>query len=214
MGKFEIPPGTVIVISMITLGLWVPFYDWFLVPALQKITGHEGGITLLQRIGTGIVFSVFSMVVAGVIEKKRRDSALSQGGPISVMWLAPQLILLGFCEAFNVIGQIEFYYKEFPENMSSVANALFFCTFSMASYLSSLVVTTVHRVTGGHGRPDWLTNDINAGRVDCFYYVIAGMGVVNFIYFLVVVRRYNYKVRAQIGEVKSPFDVEHDAVKQ
>lgn len=173
-----------------------------------------GGITLLQRIGTGIVFSVFSMVVAGVIEKKRRDSALSQGGPISVMWLAPQLILLGFCEAFNIIGQIEFYYKEFPENMSSVANALFFCTFSMASYLSSLVVTTVHRVTGGHGRPDWLTNDINAGRVDYFYYVIAGMGVVNFIYFLIVARRYIYKVRAQIGEGKSPFDVEHDAVKQ
>ncbi|XP_058193369.1 protein NRT1/ PTR FAMILY 2.13-like [Rhododendron vialii] len=213
--KFEIPPGTVIVISMITLGLWVPLYDWVLVPAFRRITGHEGGITLLQRIGTGIVFSVLSMAVAGVVEKKRRDSALSHGGgPISVMWLAPQLILLGFCEAFNIIGQIEFYYKEFPENMSSVANALFFCTFSLASYLSSFIVTIVHRVTGGGGRPNWLTNDINAGRVDYFYYVIAGMGVVNFVYFLIVARKYNYKVRAHFGEEKSQFDDELDAVKQ
>ncbi|KAI8527269.1 hypothetical protein RHMOL_Rhmol12G0062600 [Rhododendron molle] len=175
----------------------------------------SGGITLLQRIGTGIVFSALSMAVAGVVEKKRRDSALSHGGgPISVMWLAPQLILLGFCEAFNIIGQIEFYYKEFPENMSSVANALFFCTFSLASYLSSFIVTIVHRVTGGGGRPNWLANDINAGRVDYFYYVIAGMGVVNFVYFLIVARKYNYKVRAHFGEEKSQYDVELDAVKQ
>ncbi|KAF7123937.1 hypothetical protein RHSIM_Rhsim12G0055400 [Rhododendron simsii] len=47
--------------------------------------------------------------------------------------------------------------------MSSVANALFFCTFSLASYLSSFIVTIVHRVTGGGSRSNWLMNNINAG---------------------------------------------------
>nr|GLL49814.1 Protein NRT1/ PTR family 2.13 [Ipomoea trifida] len=50
--------------------------------------------------------------------------AVSHGGadgvaPITVMWLAPQLILMGFAEGFNIIGQIEFFNKEFPDNMTS-----------------------------------------------------------------------------------------------
>ncbi|KAA8533026.1 hypothetical protein F0562_032857 [Nyssa sinensis] len=208
---FQIPPGSLAVISMITIGLWVPFYDRVAVPALRRSTKLEGGITLLQRIGIGIVFSILSMVVAGLIERMRRDSALSNPSsdgvaPISVMWLAPQLILMGFAEAFNIIGQIEFYNREFPENMTSVANSLFSCTAAGASYLSSLLVTIVHGVTGGHGRPDWLTKDINAGKVDNFYFVIAALGVLNLMYFLVCARRYNYKTSPQIMEEEHRFD--------
>lgn len=213
---FQIPPGSLVIISMITLGLWVPFYDRVLVPALRKITKLDSGITLLQRIGIGIAFSVLSMVVAGLVEKMRRDSAVSHGrqdgvAPISVLWLAPQLILMGFSEAFSIIGQIEFYYKEFPENMRSVANSLFFVTAAGSNYLSSFLVALVHGVTG---RPDWLTNDINQGRVDYFYYVVAAMGVLNMGYFLIVSRRYRYKGSAEVKEEKSLVDVELNAIKQ
>ncbi|CAK9172211.1 unnamed protein product [Ilex paraguariensis] len=216
--KFQIPAGSLVVISMITVGAWLPFYDRILVPSLRKITKIEGGITLLQRIGIGIVFSILSMVVAGLMEEMRRASAISAGrpdgiAPISVMWLAPQLIVMGFAEAFNIIGQLEFYYKEFPENMRSVANSLFFVTVAGANYLSSFVVTTVHKVTGTHDHPDWLTNDINAGKVDYFYYLLAGMGVLNFVYFLVVAKRYNYTSRMQISEEKTEFDVELSDIK-
>ncbi|XP_028085692.1 protein NRT1/ PTR FAMILY 2.13 [Camellia sinensis] len=218
---FQIPPGTLGVISMITIGLWVPFYDRILVPALRKITRIESGITLLQRIGIGIVFSILAMVVAGLVERVRRASAISHGradgiAPISVMWLAPQLCLMGFAEAFNIIGQIEFYYKEFPENMSSVANALFFCTAAGANYFSSLLITVVHGTTGGHGRPDWLANDVNAGKIDYFYYLIAILGVLNLVYFLIVARRYNYKRSVPNMEEKGKphHDVELDAIKQ
>ena len=48
--NFQIPPGSIIVISMITLGLWVPFYDRVLVPALRKITGHEGEFWKICRL--------------------------------------------------------------------------------------------------------------------------------------------------------------------
>ncbi|KAF7124548.1 hypothetical protein RHSIM_Rhsim12G0129200 [Rhododendron simsii] len=216
---FQIPPGSLVIISMITVGLWVPFYDRVLVPALRKITKLDSGITLLQRIGIGIAFSILSMVAAGLVEKMRRDSAVSHGrkdgvAPISVLWLAPQLILMGFSEAFSFIGQIEFYYKEFPENMRSVANSLFFVTAAGSNYLSSFLVALVHGVTGRHGRPDWLTNDINQGRVDYFYYVIAAMGVLNMGYFLIVSRRYHYKGSVEVMEEKSLVDVELNAIKQ
>ncbi|WVZ11104.1 hypothetical protein V8G54_015634 [Vigna mungo] len=196
--NFQIPAGSLGVISFITIGVWVPFYDRIMVPALRRVTKHEGGITLLQRIGIGMVFSVLSMVAAGLVEKVRRETANANPSPLgiapmSVLWLVPQLVLMGLCEAFNVIGQIEFFNRQFPENMRSIANALFSCSFAGASYVSSALVTTVHHTTGTHSHPDWLTNDINSGRLDYFYYLVAGIGVLNFIYFLFVAQRYHYK---------------------
>ncbi|XP_060215744.1 protein NRT1/ PTR FAMILY 2.13-like [Lycium barbarum] len=207
--KFQIPAGTLSVISMITVGIWLPIYDRLIVPSIRKITKIEGGITLLQRIGIGMVFTILSMVVAGLIEKVRRNSAIMHNSsdgiaPITVMWLAPQLILMGFAEAFNIIGQIEFYNKEFPENMSSVANSLLSCTVAAASYLSSLLVNILHTTTGGHGHPDWLTKDINAGRVENYYYLIAGLGVLNLFYFIYVARRYQYKTRLVVDDGIKP----------
>uniref|UniRef100_A0A7N0VKD1 Uncharacterized protein n=1 Tax=Kalanchoe fedtschenkoi TaxID=63787 RepID=A0A7N0VKD1_KALFE len=168
---FKIPLGSMSFISMITIGIFIPIYDRILVPVARRITRHEGGITLLQRIGIGMVFSILSMIVAGLVEARRRDldnaHDLPDGvSPMSVMWLAPQLVLMGLAEAFNIIGQIEFYNKQFPENMRSIANSLLSVTMGGASYLSSAIVMIVHATTGKHGRPDWLANNINEGRVD------------------------------------------------
>ncbi|KAK3026647.1 hypothetical protein RJ639_040674 [Escallonia herrerae] len=217
--SFQIPAGSLGVISFLTIGVWLPFYDRILVPSLRKNTKVEGGITFLQRMGIGMIFSILSMVVAGLIERMRRASALANPrpdgiAPITVMWLAPQLILMGFAEAFNVIGQIEFYNKEFPENMRSVANSLFSVTAAGANYLSALLVSIVHSVKAKNGRPDWLTKDINAGRVDDFYYLIAAMGVLNLVYFLYCAPRYRYKSRVYVNEDKPEFDVELNVVKQ
>ncbi|KAL0364091.1 UNVERIFIED_CONTAM: protein NRT1/ PTR FAMILY 2.13 [Sesamum angustifolium] len=212
--NFKIPPGSLSVISMITIGIWLPFYDRVLVPSLRKVTRLEGGISLLQRMGIGIVFSILSMIIAGLVERVRRASAVMHAGqdgiaPLTVFWLAPQLMVMGFAEAFNIIGQIEFYNKEFPENMRSVANSLFSCTMAGASYLSAVLVNVVHKTTGRHGRPDWLTKDINAGKVENLYFLIAGLGVLNLGYFLWVARGYQYKSKYRVDDNdKLGFDVE------
>ncbi|KAJ0446979.1 putative proton-dependent oligopeptide transporter family, MFS transporter superfamily [Helianthus annuus] len=216
---FQIPAGSIGVISMITIGIWLPIYDRILVPSLRKITKIESGITLLQRIGIGIVFSILAMIAAAMVEKKRRDSATSHNrpdgvAPLSVMWLAPQLILMAFAEVFNLLGLLEFYYKEFPDNMKSMSTAMFCVMAGVGNYLSSALVTTVHKVTGKHGRPNWLAADINAGRVDYFYYVIAGLGVLNMGYHLIVSSQYQYKEKIQSSEEESKLDIELNALKK
>ncbi|KAK7362151.1 hypothetical protein VNO77_04254 [Canavalia gladiata] len=208
--KFEIPAGSLSVISLITIGAWLPFYDRVLVPNLRKKTNHEGGITLLLRIGIGMVFSIFAMIVAGLVEKVRRDSANSNPNPlgiapISIFWLAPQLILMGLYEAFNMIGQIEFLNSQFPEHMRSIGNSLFSCSFGVANYVSTIIVNIIHHATRTHNHPDWLTNDINAGKVDYFYYLLAGLATLNLFYFIYVARRYQYK-----GSVVDLQDKPHD----
>lgn len=203
--NFQVPPGAVAVISFVTIGIFLPIYDRLLVPFLRRRTMIEGGITLLQRIGIGFIFSILSMVVAGIIEKKRRDLALANPNPdgiapMTVFWLAPQLILMGLCEAFNILGQIEFYNKEFPESMISLANSLFSVTMAGASYVSMIFVNVIHKTTGKNGHPDWLTKDINAGRVENFYYILAVLGVLNFVYFLAIAPGYRYKSRVRVDE--------------
>ncbi|CAL9194600.1 unnamed protein product [Musa hybrid cultivar] len=196
--SFQIPPGSLATIAMVALTLFIPVYDRVLVPVARRITGNESGITILQRQGAGMVIAVASMVVAGLVEHKRRNSALAHGGangtsPLSVLWLAPQLCLVGVAEAFNAVGQIEFYNRQFPEHMQTLAGSLFYCSISGASYLSALLVALVRRRTGGEGRTGWLDDNINVGRVDYFYYMVALLGVANLLYFLVCAHFYRYK---------------------
>nr|GMD28864.1 protein NRT1/ PTR FAMILY 2.13-like [Ipomoea batatas] len=199
-GGFQIPAGSLFVVSLITIAVWLPFYDRVLVPWARRHTRVVGGITILQRMGIGLAISVLAMVVAGFVEIKRRAAAHGGDSPISVAWLFPQLITMGFAEAFNILGQIEFYNKEFPENMISIGNSLSSVTWGVAGYVSTMLVNTVHRTTGGHGRPDWLTADIDAGRLENYYFVIAGIGAVNLVYFVLVARRYRYKSKVWVDD--------------
>jgi peptide/histidine transporter 3/4 len=132
-----------------------------------------------------------------VLLTKLEDSANSNPSPLgiapmSVFWLAPQLILMGLCEAFNILGQIEFFNRQFPDHMRSIGNALFSCSVAIASYVSSIIVNVIHHTTRthDHDHPDWLVNDINKGRIDYFYYLIAMIGTLNFVFFIYVARRY------------------------
>ncbi|CAN1852528.1 Protein NRT1/ PTR FAMILY 2.13 [Linum perenne] len=91
-------------------------------------------------------------------------------------------------------GQLEFFNKEFPNNMASMATALFSLSFMAANYLSSVLISVIRKWTGAGRRPDWLTNDLNRGRLDFFYFLLAGIGLFNFLYFLYCARKYRYKV--------------------
>ncbi|XBI75496.1 hypothetical protein VPH35_068862 [Triticum aestivum] len=188
--SFQIPQGSFIVFSMLSLTLWIPVYDRLVVPALRCFTKHEGGITLLQRIGVGLALSVATMLVSAALEHRRRRRTTM----MPCLWLVPQLLLAGFSEAFAGIGQLEFFYRRFPENMWSVAGALYCLGFALASYASGVMVTLVHQATRGcDGRPDWLVQDLDQGRVDLFYLVTAAIAAVNLVYFIVGARWYRSK---------------------
>ena len=127
----------------------------------------------------------------------------------SAFWLVPQLAALGLSEAFNQVSQMEFYYKQFPENMRSVAGSLLFSGLALSSYLSGMLVTVVHRVTAdpAHGVEGWLAEELNRGRLDCFYFLIGFIGAVNFFVFLVCAKWYRYK--QDPDDLEKPADGAH-----
>ncbi|KAG9154743.1 hypothetical protein Leryth_014250, partial [Lithospermum erythrorhizon] len=203
--KLQIPGATYFAFAMLALTIWIPIYDQIILPKARKITKTEDGISMLQRLGFGFFLAIITMVIAALVENKRRYIAITQPtlgfeptkGGISAMssyWLVPQYALAGISEGFSIIGQIEFYYKQFPEHMRSFGGAFLYCGFALSGYLNSVIVSTAHRITKNAKSGNWVAEDLNKGRLDYLYYLIAILQFLNFVYFVVIAKWYKYKV--------------------
>ncbi|GER52690.1 major facilitator superfamily protein [Striga asiatica] len=184
---FQIPAGSFAMFNIITLTLWVVLYDRAILPLASKIAGKKVHLGVKLRMGIGIFLSCVAMVVSGAVEHARRKRAIAQGDvKMSALWLIPQNCLLGLSEAFNAIGQTEFYYSEFPKSMSSVASSLFGFGMAVAGLLASVVLSAVDEGTRGKtGKTSWVSGSINEGHYEYYYWLLGGMTFVNLVYFVV-----------------------------
>ncbi|KAL2516185.1 Protein NRT1/PTR FAMILY 1.2 [Forsythia ovata] len=191
--SFEIPAGSFGMFTIITITIWVILYDRVIIPLASKLIGKKVHLGVKLRMGIGIFFSSMAMVVSGIVEHVRRRKAIDQGllnNPqavvnMSAMWLIPQNILSGLAEAFNAIGQTEFYYSEFPKSMSSIASSLFGVGMAIANLLASVVLSSVDNLTRSQGKESWVSSNINKGHYEYYYWLLAIMTFTNLIYFLV-----------------------------
>ncbi|KMT10400.1 hypothetical protein BVRB_5g115280 [Beta vulgaris subsp. vulgaris] len=202
--NFKIPAASYSIFPMLAMTIWIPLYDRIIVPKLRKITGKDGGITVLQKMGIGLVLMVITLIACGLVEHMRRVIALTKPAlgidpkrgaisSLSAMWLVLPLTLSGLSEAFSMIGLVEFYYKQFPENMRSIGAAFLFCGLAGSNYLSSFIQSFVDKMSRGSKNGSWLKEDLNKGRLDYFYYLIAGLELVNLFYFLMCAKWYRYR---------------------
>ncbi|KAD3067397.1 hypothetical protein E3N88_35277 [Mikania micrantha] len=190
--SIQIPPASMQAIPYILMIFAVPLYDYLFVPFARKFTGHDSGITPLQRIGAGLFLATFSMVSAALMEKKRRDSVLNSDQTLSIFWITPQFLIFGVSEMFTAVGLIEFFYKQNLKGMQSLLTAMTYCSYSFGFYLSSVYVSLVNKVTTRSMDGGWLgDNDLNKDRLDLFYWVLAGVSLINFMNYLYWARWYN-----------------------
>ncbi|WRX30688.1 Proton-dependent oligopeptide transporter family - like 10 [Theobroma cacao] len=83
------------------------------------------------------------------------------------------------------VGLIEFFYKQSLEGMQSFLTAMTYCSYSFGFYLSSILVSLVNRITSVSSHSGWLSdNDLNKDRLDLFYWMLAGLSLVNFFNYL------------------------------
>ncbi|CAN7074127.1 unnamed protein product [Brassica oleracea var. botrytis] len=147
VGSFTVPAGSYSAFLILTILLFTSLNERVFVPLTRMITKKPQGLTSLQRIGVGLVFSMAAMAVAAVIENARREAEVAKGMKISAFWLIPQYFLVGAGEAFAYVGQLEFFIREAPERMKSMSTGLFLSTVSMGFFVSSLLVSLVDKVT-------------------------------------------------------------------
>ncbi|XP_031098287.1 protein NRT1/ PTR FAMILY 6.3-like [Ipomoea triloba] len=207
IGKsFEIPAASLTVFFVGSILLTVAFYDRAVVPVCRRVLKNPQGLSPLQRIGVGLVFSIFAMIAAALTEIKRLKVAQSHGLtndpnatiPRSVFWLVPQFFLVGAGEAFTYIGQLDFFLRECPKGMKTMSTGLFLSTLSLGFFFSSTLVTIVHKVTGE--KTPWLADNLNRGRLYDFYWLLSILSVINLMLFLFCSRWYVYKEKRLADE--------------
>ncbi|KAL4599559.1 hypothetical protein ACB092_11G135100 [Castanea dentata] len=197
---FEIPAASLQFFISLAIVLFIPVYDRIFVPIARAITTKPFGITMLQRIGIGMLLSVICMVVAALIEIKRLKTAKEYGLvdlpdltiPMSVWWLLPQYVLSGIAEVFTVVGLQEFFYDQVPIELRSVGLALYLSIFGVGNFLSSFLVSIIEEVTGGDGKDSWFADNLNRAHLDYFYWLLAGISAVAFTAYLYFAKTYTY----------------------
>ncbi|KAG0569735.1 hypothetical protein KC19_6G112500 [Ceratodon purpureus] len=198
MGHFKIPPASLTVFEIVSVAIWIPIYDFVVVPFVSKITKNSRGFTELQRIGIGLGISVFGMVAAAAVETKRLEVALEHGliddptvpVPLSVFWQVPQYFLVGAAEVFAYVGVYEFFYGECPDAMRGLGTAFGLLTIALGSFFSSVLLSIVTRLTTRDGAPGWIADNLNRGHIDYFFWLLAGLSFVNLGLYVVCARRY------------------------
>jgi dipeptide/tripeptide permease len=212
-GSFHVPPASLQAIPYIMLIALVPAYEAVFVPAVRRLTGVSTGITPLQRIGVGLFSVTFSMVAAALVETRRRHTSVSADGRVlSIFWIAPQFLVFGLSEMFTAVGLIEFFYKQSLSGMQAFLTSMTYCSYSFGFYLSSVLVSLVNTVTSRNGGDGWLSNnDLDKDRLDLFYWLLAGLSILNFFNFLFWSRWYTNSVETvQVAGVGADGGEERD----
>lgn len=200
VGNFKIPPASLAGFVTLSMLINVVLYDRFFVKFMRKLTKNPRGITLLQRMGIGMILHIFIMVIASLTERYRLNIAkehgvVESGGqvPLTILVLLPQFVLMGTADAFLEVAKIEFFYDQAPESMKSLGTSYSMTTLGIGNFLSSFLLSTVSHITKEHGHKGWILNNLNASHLDYYYAFFAILNFLNFIFFLFMTKMYVYK---------------------
>ncbi|KAG7992979.1 hypothetical protein I3843_02G154600 [Carya illinoinensis] len=120
---FKIPAASFLVFNLLGTAISIFIIDHFLLPTWQNLTRQS--LIPLQRIGVGHIISILSLAGCALIETRRLHVIGSHrlGGqpgqivPMSALWLALPLVMIGVGEGFHVPGLFALCYEEFPESL-------------------------------------------------------------------------------------------------
>ncbi|CAN6567127.1 unnamed protein product [Malus baccata var. baccata] len=207
---FQVPAASLQGLVGIAILIAVPIYDRVFVPVARKHTGHPSGITVLQRIGIGLVLSILLMVVSALVEAKRLNIAKDYNLidkpkaiiPMRVWWLLPQYLILGLADAFTTVGLQELFYDQMPEQMRSMGAAASMSVVGVGSFTSNWIISAVELITSRNGNK-WLGDNINRAHLDYFYWVLAVLSTLNFCVYGVIASAFVYKKVEREDKVKT-----------
>ncbi|CDY58921.1 BnaCnng33950D [Brassica napus] len=147
----------------ISVIVFIPVYDYLFVPITRSFTHIPSGITMLQRIGTGILLSVIAMYV-----------------------------LYGVADGFTMAGLQEFFYDQVPSELRSVGMAMNLSIYGAGNFLSSFMISFIDRATSQSGQTSWFDNDLNKAHLDYFYWLLASLSFIGLAFYMWFAKSYVY----------------------
>ncbi|XP_042229866.1 solute carrier family 15 member 4-like isoform X1 [Homarus americanus] len=191
MRKFSVPAAWLTLFNQLFLIGAIPLLTSFLYPVMDR-----AGIrmSMLFRIGIGMVFSILAVMTAGGLESYRiflwrtdNSTHIEQivgnvtynAVNISIFWQIPQYVLVGAAELFASIAGLEFAYSAAPRTFQGMIMGLFYTMEGIGSLLGTALLHVVS--------PFWLNNltdygNINDNHLDFYLYFL---GILQFTTFLI-----------------------------
>ncbi|KAL0357670.1 UNVERIFIED_CONTAM: protein NRT1/ PTR FAMILY 6.1 [Sesamum calycinum] len=218
MGHLKLPVTCMPVFPGLSIFLLLSLYYSVFVPLSRRITGHPHGASQLQRVGIGLAVSILSVAWAGMFERYRRNYAIEHGyeasfltpmPDLSAYWLLIQYCLIGIAEVFCIVGLLEFLYEEAPDAMRSIGSAYAAVAGGLGCFAATILNNIVKSVTGDveKRKPSWLSQNVNTGHFDYFYWLLTVMSVINFCAFLLAARRYQYRAK-QVNDIREQASIQ------
>ncbi|XVE55033.1 hypothetical protein DITRI_Ditri03aG0128700 [Diplodiscus trichospermus] len=170
--KFKISSASLQSFASLASILFIPIYDRIFVPLARGFTRKPAGITMLQRIGIGMVLSAISTVIAALVEMKRLKTAQEYGLVEKPTATVPMSV---------------------PNDLRSVGLALYLSIFGVGSLLSSFLISAIEKATGGNGGDSWFAENLNRAHLDYFYWLLAALSAIQLALYLYVTKSYIYK---------------------
>ncbi|TVU25134.1 hypothetical protein EJB05_27615 [Eragrostis curvula] len=205
--NMELPPAALQALGPLSILLFVPLYDRALVPALRRATGNPSGLSMLQRVGTGMATSLAAVSVAALVEGRRLATAREHGlvddpgatVPMSWAWLVPQYAMLGLADLLAVVGLQELFYDQMPHGLRSLGLALYLSIMGIGGFISSLLISLIDTLTASTG-DSWFTDNLNRAHLDYFYWLLAGLSAVELVLFFAFSRSYVYNSKNYLSK--------------
>ena len=197
-GGVEVPSAVISTIDTVAIILLVPLYDRAFLPLARRLGLR---VTTLRRIGWGNLVSAGTMVAAGLLEARRLQyvaagrTAPGQPGvaDLSIYWQVPQYFLIGLAEVLGSIGQLELFYDQAPNTMRSCCSAIQLLGSALGSTLSGVLLGGMNSATERWGGGAWIPDDLNQGRMDYYFYALAGLMLLNHVWYCVLARGFVLK---------------------
>eukprot|EP00105_Crassostrea_gigas_P033504 XP_011456906.1 PREDICTED: solute carrier family 15 member 4 isoform X1 [Crassostrea gigas] len=218
LGSVIMPIAVLNVFNTIIILILIPIMDKVVYPFLAK---YNRSPTHLQRIGLGFVLSALSVLVAGILEIYRKKDIEENGvieqklsgdtfnaSSISIFAQVPQFALVGASEVFASVSGLEFAYSQAPSFMQGLVMGLFLMTSGIGNYVSEAILEIVKEATGADPPDAWFPEEMNDGKTENLFFMLAALMAVNTLVFVVVAYFYKYKApeETQYLEVEKVID--------
>lgn len=205
---FHIPPASMTAFDIISTSTFIICYDKFIVPFYVKLTKRTPKPpSELKRIGIGLVISIVAMIIAGLVEQHRLRHASrkdQETSSLSIFWQTPQYVLVGVAEAFVIVAQWEFFASQTPDGLKSLGLGLSMSSSALGSYLCSIMLTVVMKITSKHGKPGWVPPNLNDGHLDRFFFLSAALIALDLAIFILLAKRYKcITLEKRVGETET-----------
>ncbi|XP_047964367.1 protein NRT1/ PTR FAMILY 7.3-like [Salvia hispanica] len=214
ISNFRIPAASMSSFDILSVALFIFLYRRVVDPIVRRVRKDSNGLTELQRMGIGLVIAVMAMVSAGIVEcyrlkYARKDCKHCQGSSsLSIFWQVPQYALIGASEVFMYVGQLEFFNAQAPDGLKSFGSALCMTSISLGNYVSSLLVSIVMKISTVDNMPGWIPGNLNKGHLERFYFLLAGLTVIDLMIYIACASWYKSMKFTGKGEGEDDEDYE------